>query len=119
MGIKRYHVEKDSPIMPRFIPYNGKIADISEPDTEKHFLDLEAALGEKRKIIAIIASAERMLGTGGFYVYPNEGTNHVIITWRTNTTTIIIKNGTQRLQYAQTVAGDDFDLYCFGYIVEA
>jgi len=119
MGIHRYHVEKDSPLIHRFIPYNGKIADISEADTEKHYLDLEAALGETRKIIAIILNAVRVTGTGNFDAYPNEGTHEARITFRTNTATIIIKPGTQRLQYAQTVAGDDFDLYCLGYIVEA
>jgi len=119
MGVKRYHVEKDSPLIHRFIPYNGKIADISETDTAKHFLDLEAALGEKRKIIAVVLNAYRVTGTGHFDAFPNEGTRMARITFSTNTATIVIRDGTQRLQYAQTVAGDDFDLYCLGYIVEA
>jgi len=119
MGVKRYHVEKDSPLMPRFIPYNRKIADISETDTEKHYLDLKVALGEARKIIAVILNATRVTGTGELEVYPNEGSRYARITWAGNTTTVIIKDGTQRLQYAQTVAGDDFDLYCLGYIIEA
>jgi len=119
MAVKRYHVEKDSPLMPRFIPYNGKIADISETDTEKHFLDLEAALREKRKIIMVILNAHRVSGTGSLDAYPNEGTRAVFLGHGTRAKSIIIKDGTQRLQYAQTVAGDDFDLYCLGYIIEA
>jgi hypothetical protein len=35
------------------VPYNGKIVDITHPDTNKHTLDLAAALGETRKIIAV------------------------------------------------------------------
>jgi len=102
----------------RFIPYNAKIADISEPDTAKHTLDLEATLGETRKIIAVIVYAARVSGTGTLIVYPNEGTYGVSIIWSTSLGTIVIKDGTQRLQYAQTVANDEFDLICVGYIVE-
>jgi len=119
MGVKRYHVEKGSPLMARFIPYNGKIADISEPDTEKHFLDLKAALGETRRIISVIVFATRISGTGEFIIYPNEGPYGVNVNTWSHTTEVIIKDGTQRLQYRQTVAGDDFDLCCLGYIIEA
>jgi len=119
MGVKRYHVEKDSPLMPRFIPYNGKIADISEPDTEKHYLDLEAALGESRKIIAVFLCMNRISGTGVLRWFPNEGANYTYGTWLSPLLCIIIKDGTQRAQYQQSVANDDFDVYCYGYIVEA
>jgi hypothetical protein len=110
-----------------FIPYNGKIADITEADTSKHYLTLAndagtgAIAGETRKIIAICLAASRISGTGDFYVYPNEGTRYLDI--GTSAVTygrgfIVIADGTQRLQYSQSVANDDWDLYCLGYIVE-
>jgi len=101
-----------------WVPYNGKIADITHPDIIKHFLDLEVALGETRKIVAVIVSAERIAGTGIFSVYPNEGARGQEITGGHFTKVTVIMDGTQRLQYALSVANDDFDLYCLGYIVE-
>lgn len=103
-----------------FVPYNGKIADITETDTAKHTLDLETALSETRKIVSVVLKAIRITGTGTFYTYPNEGTSYVEIIWGKNgVAPIVIKDGTQNLQYALTVANDDFDLFCFGYVVEA
>ena len=103
-----------------FVPYNGKIADINEADTNKHTLDLETALGETRKIIAVIIGNLRVSGTGYLYAYPNEGTDWVDVdVYRAAIPIVVIKDGTQRLQYNQTVANDDFDLNCFGYMVEA
>jgi len=106
--------------MLKIIPYNGKIADIKETDTSKHTLNLATALGETRKIIAVQVEASRITGTGYLFVYPNEGARVLgevnrdfFAFW------CIIKDGTQRLQYYQTVANDDFDLYCYGYVVEA
>jgi len=106
--------------MLKFIPYNGKIADIREADTSKHTLDLVTALGETRKIIAIQITGSRIGGTGTFTVYPNEGTTG----WTVGSTAwlqgpIFIKDGSQRLQYSQSVANDDWDIYCSGYVVEA
>ena len=103
-----------------FVPYNGKIADINESDTNKHTLDLASALGEARKIIAVIIRASRVSGTGNFYAYPNEGTTDESVGEGAGMTKlIVIKDGTQRLQYAQSVSNDDWDLFCFGYVVEA
>lgn len=102
-----------------FVPYNAKIADINEDDTDKHTLDLETALSETRKIIGVILQAARILGSGELRVYPNEGAVGGYVSGAHMLGTCVIKNGTQRLQYKQTVANDDFDLYCFGYIVEA
>lgn len=102
-----------------FVPYNAKIADISHADILKHTLDLSVALPETRKIIAVIVGAQRMAGTGNFYVYPNEGVTGMWCRHDQFYPFTIISNGTQRLQYAQTVAGDDWDLYCVGYVVEA
>lgn len=102
----------------RFIPYNAKIADITHADVLKHFLDLAAALPETRKIIAIIIGVTRVAGTGYIRVYPNEGVRHDFMTHDAVSLTVVIADGTQRLQYNLTVANDDFDLYCLGYVVE-
>lgn len=110
----------DAIISHRFVPYNGKIADISESDTNKHNLDLATALSETRKIIAVIVAVRRQSGSGGFAVYPNEGNVDCgLDVWGGFPPTVVIKDGTQRLQYAQWTPGDDFGLYCMGYIVEA
>lgn len=108
-----------------FVPYNGKIADITHADTLTHTLDLAAALSETRKIIAVVVSAVRIAGTESLYAFPNEGAwcNQITtVTWAdviANTVLIIIANNTNRLQYRLSLANDDFDLYCFGYVVEA
>jgi len=102
-----------------FIPYNGKIADITHADTNKHFLDLETALTETRKIIGIMGCAVRVAGTGDFWVYANEGTTQAVYgTTQYNRGLMVIADGTQRLQYSLTVANDDFDFFCYGYVVE-
>lgn len=100
------------------VPKNGKIADITHADTNKHFLDLAAALSETRKIIELEISVSKMVGTGNFRFYPNEGARAVICSSGYNTLRCIIADGTQRLQYNLTVANDDFDLFCLGYVVE-
>jgi len=102
-----------------WVPYNGKIADITEADTNKHTLDLQTALSETRKIIGVIVFANRISGTGFLEVYPNEGAAALYVSDTSDFSQIaIIADGTQRLQYDQTVANDDFDLFCFGYVVE-
>ena len=104
-----------------FVPYNGQIADITHADTNKHTLDLAAALSETRKIIEITVVAFRIGGTGYFYVYPNEGVDSTRACTASGARTeqVIIANGSQRLQYHLSVANDDWDLMCFGYVVEA
>ncbi len=103
----------------RLIPYSGKIADINEADTNKHTLDLETILGETRKILGVLVDAKRQAGTGYLYFYPNEGTLNVTNATAGNKAYLItLSDATQRLQYSQTVANDDFDCYCFGYVVE-
>lgn len=101
-----------------FVPYNGKIADITHADTNKHTLDLAAALGETRTIIAVILNVARIAGTGDFRVYPNEGAKFLYIEMWNQSDFVVIASNSQRLQYNQTVANDDFDLYCLGYVVE-
>ena len=102
-----------------FVPYNDKMADITHADTSKHTLDLAVALAESRKIIAINIKPYRISGTGNLLLYPNEGTNNYYTTSGGNPPFCVIKDGTNRLQYSQSVANDDWDLYCLGYVVES
>lgn len=109
-----------------FVPYNGKIADITHADTVTHLLVLangagtEAIAGETRKIVAVELFSVRIAGTGVIFGYPNEGTFFGGVSYNgTFPSVIVVANGTQRLQYALEVANDDFDLYCIGYVVEA
>lgn len=100
-----------------YVPYNAKIADINEVDTNLHTLDLATALSESRNITAVIISHTRIAGTGNLQVYPNEGSRYLNVDWASAGTTVVLAAGTNRLQYKQSVANDDFDLYCLGYIV--
>jgi len=101
-----------------FYPYNGKIADINEADTADHTVDISAYVPQN--CVAVILKAYRVSGTGYLLVYPNEGTIGVWLdiggTGAEHVPIIAIKN--QRLKYKQSVAGDDFDLFMFGYFVE-
>ncbi len=111
--------------LPIFVPYNGKIADITHADTLKHTVTLAnaagtgAIAGETRKIIAVHVWASRIAGTGNFYSYANEGATASNSNVDTRGFFCTIANATQRFQYALSVANDDFDLYCLGYVVEA
>lgn len=110
------------------VPYNAKIADITHADTNLHTLVLAnvggtgAISGETRKIIMIQIRGQRMAGTGVMYAYPNEGTNGLTVggaaPYGVGGHIVIILADSQRLQYALSVASDDFDLYCYGYVVE-
>lgn len=104
-----------------FIPYNAKIADINETDTNAHTLDLEAALSEPRKIIAVVLIPERIAGTGWLIMYPNGVVDGYVAMQAMDlgaTGFLVIADGSQELLYAQLDANDDFDLYCLGYVVE-
>jgi len=102
----------------KFVPYNGKIADITHADTAHHYLDLETALSETRKIVFLSLQVPRIAGTGNILAYPNEGARQCQVSGDYETT-VGIAAGSQRLEYSLTVANDDFDLYCLGYVVEA
>lgn len=102
-----------------FVPYNGKIADITHADTNKHTIDLETILSETRKIIAVTIYAHRVSGTGAFQVYPNEGNSYLDATEPYRSPLVFIKDGTQNVQYNLTVANDDWDVYCMGYVVRS
>jgi hypothetical protein len=104
-----------------FVPYNGVIAaGLTHADTNKHTLDLAAALPETRKIIAVVIAADRGIGTGFLLAYPNEEAYwQGLYNSRHFSTIIVIANNTQRLQYSLTVANDTFEVDCCGYVVEA
>ena len=103
-----------------FVPYNGKIADITHADTNNHTLNLAVALSETRKIIKVQILGVRIAGTGDIKIYPNEGaSSYILQTSGYYSDECIIANGTNRMLYSLTVANDDWDLYCFGYVVQA
>lgn len=108
-----------------FVPYNAKIADITHADTDPHLLTLAnnagtgAIAGETRKIIAVILSVYRVAGAGNLGFHPNEGALTVTTTNSSASHIVVILAASQRLQYELSVAGNDFDLYCYGYVVEA
>jgi hypothetical protein len=102
-----------------WVPKNGKIADITHADVNDHTLNLATALSETRNIIALVLSCIRISGTGTMYGYPNEGATPVVVPLYSASGLVIIKDGLNRLKYYLSVANDDFDLYCFGYVVEA
>ena len=100
-----------------FVPYNGKIADITHADTDKHTLALATPLSETRTIISISFRPERISGTGSFFVYPNEGAKGQGFAPNTWAADIVIASASQRLQYSLAVANDDWDIFCLGYCV--
>lgn len=101
-----------------FVPVNLKILDINESDTSPHIVNISTPLSETRKILAITLMGNRVGGTGSLRVYPNEGSQYSTISSMTTLHLHFIKEGLQRLQYSQSVASDDWDVYCFGYVVE-
>lgn len=89
---------------------NGFFATVNEIDTNKHYLDLSSI---SKKIMAIHIKVARS-GTGQLYVYPDEGATYFGLTNGTNQI-IILKRGTNRLQYNQTVGGDSWSFYNLGF----
>jgi hypothetical protein len=117
-------VRRRRPNAPRFVPLNAKIADITHADTVKHLLVLAngagtgAIAGETSQIISVTLTSARMAGTGEILLYSNEGARSMTLNPWGMEGTVMIMNGTQRLQYSLSVANDDFDLYCHGYVVK-
>lgn len=100
------------------VPRNGKIADITHADTLEHSLNIQTALGETRRVVAITVVSERAVGTGILYAYGLTGNPTYWLDdchYRLPTITLVDAN----LYYRLSVANDDFDLYCRGYVVEA
>lgn len=103
-----------------FIPYNALISTLTHQDTARHLLNLETALSETRKIIAILLLSTKTAGSGDLFLYPNEGNAYVSTGYQTWTYgTIIIADSTQRLQYSFQTSGATFDLFCIGYVVQS
>ena len=105
---------------PKFVPYNAKIADINESDTDHHVLNLETALSETRKIIAILVNANLITGSGYLLCYPNgHATQSARVQIREYSSMFyVLKDGSQEFEYRQGTANDAFELICFGYVVE-
>jgi len=104
-----------------FIPYNGKIADLQENDTAKHTCDLSAYVPSN--CVAILIVAQRTGGRRYFIVFPNEGTTGITLNTQTGIDSrgfmaIGIAAGTQRFQWQNSIANDDWDVYMFGYFVK-
>ena len=102
-----------------YVGYNGKIASFQRNDTNLFYLNLTEALNEKRTIVAINVRGVRRSGTGILYTYPNEGDYPLAIGHSSFSSWIIIKYGTNRLPLRQSVANDSWEIYCYGYVVEA
>jgi len=100
----------------RFFGHNEKIiTGLTEPDTNKHYLDLSKWI--PKDTVAIIIGVNRTSGTGRLRVFPNEGSHYLLLNPATeHTKTVAIKN--RRLQYALSIANDVFDVFLWGYFVE-
>jgi len=103
----------------KFIPYDQKIADIQENDTTDHYIDLTAVFPGV-EIVAIHICAIRSSGTGYLKVWPAELSNNSIFllkeTANTNAAWVILADGLNRIMWRNSVANDDWDIYCFGYL---
>lgn len=102
-----------------YVGYNGKIASFQRTDTSLFYINLTEALDDERTIIAINVRGVRVSGSGGLYTYPNEGVYPLAIGHSSFSSWIIIKYGTNRLPLYQSVANDSWDVYCYGYVIEA
>lgn len=103
-----------------FVPYNGKIADINEDDTDKHILNLQTALSETRTIVNVWLGLSRQSGSDVMEWYNSSGTGQPIVNndiYAILTTFLNVTDGAT-VQYKQKNANDDWDIYCLGYTVE-
>lgn len=98
----------------QFFGANEKIADVNESASGAHICSISTKVPPN--CVAILLSADRITGSGTFRIYPNEGTTNVTLSDATDISLIAMSN--QRLKWALSVPGDDFDLYMFGYFVE-
>ena len=106
----------DSGKLVTFVPFNAKVADITHGDVNKHEITL-ATLGLPENVVVLELGVVRVVGTGSFLTFPNEGaTDRNLSTETRFGGSIGIIN--QRLQYRLSVINDDFDVYCFGYWLE-
>jgi len=99
-----------------FTPMSAKVADLQENDTAKHFLTL-ADMGLPSNVVAVLLISLRVSGTGFFLVYPNEGTQAIVLTISVNAGSVpaFVGVSNNRIQWSGGVANDDWDIYCMGY----
>lgn len=96
--------------------YNGKVADITYADVNKHNLTL-TQLGLPNNTVAAILGSQRMSGSGLLVVYPANGAfgHYISAAGQAYTKLVNLDNGI--LTHKVSVANDDYDLYCFGYFI--
>jgi len=97
--------------------YADKIADINESDVVVHYLSL-TQLGMPDNVVALLLSATRLSGTGTLYVWPMDGVYQLEVSPAAHNPQVLCCIANKRLKYHQTVANDDFDLFCTGYFTE-
>jgi len=98
----------------QFIAANEKIIDIKGSTTGTVLCSISTKVPPNT--VAVLLMVDKITGAGSFYVYPNEGTTKTTLIDIENIALVAISN--QRLKLQQTVIGNDFDLYMFGYFVE-
>lgn len=104
----------------KFVAYSAKIADVNEADVNDHTIDMLTVLGETRKVISVLIYSVRVAGSGFLGGKFADGAYGVYSTSLAG----LIGGGeyplpaTGLFTYKQTVANDDFDVYCEGYYVE-
>jgi len=96
-----------------FVPMSAKVADLTHADTNKHQISL-ASMGLPHTAVCLLLGGEKIAGAGNLRAYPAEGAVYIQISaLQTEMHAIGIIN--EQLEYSLSNAGDDFDLYCFGY----
>ena len=101
-----------------YTPMAEKIADLTHADANKHTITL-SALGIPDNAVAVLVWGKRITGTGQLYAYPLEGAEPIRIGMAGDVGGTyylqLVPVANARLEYALTVANDDWDLWCFGY----
>ena len=107
-------VKVDANKILQFFAANEKIVDVNESATGIHICSIATKVPPNT--VAVLLMASRIGGAGVLRVYPNEGTKYTTLANNECSTPIAMDN--QRLKWAQSVAGNDFDLHMFGYFIE-
>jgi len=97
-----------------FTPLSDTIAVFSETDIIMHYFSM-ADLGLPDTVVALILSASRTAGTGFLYVWPMDGALNLQLGPAGHEPQVVCCIINERLKYSQTVANDDFSLFCHGY----
>lgn len=101
----------------QLIPMWDKIADITEANTTLKYLNF-VDMGLPANTIAIIMTCQRISGTGFLNVYCDGGTRELQMGIDKKLDQLIYTSTLQALKYNLTVANDDFELYCQGYMTQ-